>query len=160
MRSADSVAVPTPNVALRDLRTESDERTAMNEAADVVHFRPRIAVIELEDDGVGLPAIDAWVCRQVISDEATITWTIDGCACPGPSEVRSDVIPVVLLPVLAAAGPAVRPVGAALSVLDRELVERLLHMAARAGTEQGSIGHRDHTRGLGCGPLPPRRQAL
>ena len=98
-------------------------------------------MIELEHHGICLAAVDTWMRLQVIGDEHAIRPPIENRPCPGPAHIRREVLFVVLLPVRAAAGPAVRPVRAARGVLDRELGKRFCQMAACTDAGRQGIGH-------------------
>jgi hypothetical protein len=124
----------------------------VDQPPDLSPFRSRIAVVELEDDRIRFAAIDAWVYREVIGDELAIALPVDRRPHLGPGDVRSGVLPVVLLAVFAAARSAVGPVHSSRGVLERELDQQLRDMAARANAESCGIGHGD-TRDRGCGPF-------
>src|SRR5438045_520416 len=79
--------------------------------------------------------------RQVLGDEVAVSLAVDRVPHLRFRDVCRDVLPVVLLPVCAAAGPAVRPVRAARGALDRELCKWFCQMAACADAECQGIGH-------------------
>src|SRR5260221_9106055 len=119
------MAVTAADIALLDLTPELGGRARMDEAADLGHLVSRGAMIEFEDNGIRFAAVDAGVGRQIRSDDAPILEAIDGRMRFRLGQIDRDVVPVVLLPVLATAGPAVRPIRASRGVLDREVSQRL-----------------------------------
>jgi hypothetical protein len=147
-----SVAISAPDVALRYLGPYGNHRCCVDEPADIVCFRCRIAVIELENDRVCLTAVDARVRGQVFSDQSSISRSIQPVASPLPAEVRRDVLLVVRFAVVTEARSAVRAEPALRGVLELKFRQRLRDVAACARPERGEIGHRD-TRGRGCGAL-------
>jgi len=142
------VAIAAADIAFLDLGANDRDRAHVDQAPDVRCLRGGIPMIEFEDDAIRLTAVDARVRHQVFGDELTIAWSIDRSSGLRPRDVLSDVLPVMLFPVVAAAGPAVRAMRSPRCVLDRELVDWLREMAARADAD---ITHRD-TRDRGCGP--------
>src|SRR5438477_8056290 len=146
------MAVSAAHVALVDLGPENQCVAGVNEPTNSGQFQRRVAMIELQNDWIGLSAIDAWMSRQVLGDDCAIPRAVAGAAISRAIEVVRDVLSVVLFPVLATARPAVRAVRPAGGVLDREFAEWLSDRAARADPKSCGIGHRN-TRNRGCGAL-------
>jgi len=100
--------------------------------ADIAVLELRIDVVEVEHDRISLPAVDTRVRPKKLVDDALIH---EAAALPcyrRLGHVSWNIPQVVLPPVLATAGQAVRASGAAGPVLDRERVEGLLGVAAGA----------------------------
>lgn len=151
------MAVAASHVALRDLGLELRECSRMDEAADIFALRSRVSMIEFEDHQIVDPTVDARVSTEVFADERPMTGTDIRVASSRPREVGRTVELVVLASILAAAGEAVRASGPPRPVLDREHLDRLLDMAARADTCQ--CGHRVHLMRRAAA-WPPRRDLV
>ncbi len=135
------MAVPASYVALLDLGLHGGAAARVHEPTDVVRLRRRIAVIEFEHNGIALTAINARTGREIVRDQFSVTGAIDRRSRAGPKQICRDILPVVLFPVLAATRPAIGPVRAPRGVLDRELVQRFLELAAGTQTQEGLVRH-------------------
>jgi hypothetical protein len=63
------MTVRTSNIALRDLEEYSIPRLVGRQDYTVVSFETGIAMIEVKNDDVGLPAVDAWMSPEVLADQ-------------------------------------------------------------------------------------------
>jgi len=154
-RGPSPMAIRASDHALRHLSPDGRRGASGEHRADRRALRPRIDVIEVEDDGIRFAAVNACAGLQELLNEIAIPLPALRSSSVILRHVVRLVACVVLLSVLAAAGPAVGAEGPARGVLHRELAERLRDLATRAGAEEGRVRHRD-TRVLGCGPLRPR----
>src|SRR6185295_16651217 len=100
--------------------------------ADGVNFRRAIAMIELEHDGVGLAAVNAWMRCEEGHDPRPIRLALFMSRSSGPGAVTVAVLLVVELSVGRATCPTTRAPSATLLVLDRKFANRPLESAARA----------------------------
>src|SRR5258707_13467547 len=124
MARPDAVAVAASNIALLDSGDHDREPGRVHEATDVIPLRGAIPVIELQDDGIRLPAVDAGVRLQKFRHKAPCR-TVRRLQRPPPAQIRREVLAVVPLSVLAEAGTAIRAQRPALLVLHGKLAERL-----------------------------------
>jgi hypothetical protein len=92
------VAVRTQNAALGDLIKQALERpTEADQVGDVGFFRTRVPVIELEHHRVGLAALRARMCDQVLVDGPGIALSVARIVAPIALQVRGAVGEIVQL---------------------------------------------------------------
>jgi hypothetical protein len=94
-------------------------------------------MIELQDDDVGLPAVNARMAREVFDDAAAILGSSRRNIAQQPRFLRVAIRPVVLPPVFGEAVPAPRLELRLASPHRRELVQRLHFAAFRARSHEG-----------------------
>ena len=68
---APAVTVAATDIALCDLGHHQRERTRAYETSDRCALQRTIAMVEVQEQDVGLAAVDAWMLPQVVGDGAT-----------------------------------------------------------------------------------------
>lgn len=89
------MAIHAAHVALVDLREDPDPSPCHRQGTDSLPFRRAITMIELEDQDVGLAAIDARVRREVGDDLTTILVASSVYLCDRAADVVGLVGEVV-----------------------------------------------------------------
>jgi hypothetical protein len=136
------VAIRASDITLCDLPLHSRPRTITDHSRDRLSLQRRISVIELENDWIGLAAVDAGVIDEIVEHALTTVFAIAFSASSRPLQIAREVATVVFACVRGLARATLRPAGSALLVLDGELLERS-GSAARATDPGGICGRRE-----------------
>jgi hypothetical protein len=92
------MTVRTSNIALRDLEEYSIPRLVGRQDYTVVSFETGIAMIEVKNDDVGLPAVDAWMSPEVLADQGAVLIAIPSDPGDLLPDVRGAISHVMLAP--------------------------------------------------------------
>jgi len=119
-----TVIVRAPNFAFGDLRRKSLEVLATNEPRDFLNLGGRVSVVEIEDNRVGLAAVDTRMSQQVVVCEQLASAPISDASLSSTLRICRSIQPIVFSPVDPTTITAIAPPRSAKPILKRKVFDR------------------------------------